>query len=671
MKNHREKVGMKYRTRMILAYATIALLVSLALGMIVYRMSSGYEMRSRENNLSVSAKSYVSQMNDRLSRMDAIMYYILSDSSMLDSITLLGRASDGVIPPLYVRNARTTIERGISTEYIMENSYRTVFFNEDGFFASSALKVSGQTSANQRLIEAFSMDELDYLEPVIEANGHSVIVGPHRDFWGAYDDPMVFSLMKAPRGYNRQFLEVEMQLSSLSMLESSDDQTQFAVMINGDTLLYSGGGGTGGTAGGETGDDRAGDDAAGDAPAEDSTARNRTTAEEGTTGEGSGKSSINGSTGDEEALEEYFKTVSERIPEEGTLTDNGNVFASASSDMYDVSILTYRSVNSMAESRNRIFLTSFLAALVTFAVSLTIIIIWSNVLVRPVKMLQQIVEETSIDNLEDTSRMEQMDKASGLDEFSNLAHSYQAMTKRLNTALENEKRASMLQLQAQFDTLQTQVNPHFIYNVLNIISSRAIMADDEVICEMCGSLGSMLRYSTNNKKRYASVSEELEYLNSYFYLLKSRYENRLNVMIDVENSVLDILLPKMTLQQIVENSIKHGYHETDENMDITITGKQEADGWFVMVEDNGSGAPDDKVSSLKGRFEEIRHSYSNLSISTEAEMGGIGLPNTFARCLLLFQDDLIFELGNRPGGNGFFVKIGARPQNNTGDGSLS
>ena len=179
------------------------------------------------------------------------------------------------------------------------------------------------------------------------------------------------------------------------------------------------------------------------------------------------------------------------------------------------------------------------------------------------------------------------------------------------------------------------------------------MADDEVICEMCGSLGSMLRYSTNNKKRYASVSEELEYLNSYFYLLKSRYENRLNVMIDVENS------------------IKHGYPETDENMDITITGKQEADGWFVMVEDNGSGAPDDKVSSLKGRFEEIRHSYSNLSISTEAEMGGIGLPNTFARCLLLFQDDLIFELGNRPGGNGFFVKIGARPQNNTGDGSLS
>ena len=603
---------MKFRTRMILAYMTISLLVSLVLGLIVYRTSLGYETRSRKNNLSVSAKSYITQMDDRLGRMDAIMYYILSDPAMLDSITLLGRASAEDLPQLFVREAQTTLDRGISTEYIMRNSYRTVFFNEYGFFSSSALKMSGQTSINQRLIESFDLSDIDYLEPVLVGDGHSVIVGPHRDFWAAYGDTGVFSLMKAPRGYCRQFLEVEMRVDSLELLESPDPGTCFAVIVNGDELLYVGG----------------------NAATEDSSPAAR------------------------EAEANRFLKIVKSLAAGETLTEDGSVFAKAESDSYAVSVLAFKSTEAMAEGRNRIFLTSFLTALVAFAVSLVSIIIWSSVLVKPVKYLQRIVEETSIDNLRDTARTLQMDAAPELDEFTNLARSYQAMTKRLDIALQNEKRSAMLQLQAQFDTLQTQVNPHFIYNVLNIISSRAVIADDEVICEMCGCLGNMLRYSTNNKARYARISEELEYLNNYFYLLKSRYQNRLQVKIDVENEIMDVVIPKMTLQQIVENSVKHGYHETDESMEISILGKKNGEGWNVLVSDNGSGAEEENLRKIREKLQEIRESYEEKSVPTEAEIGGIGLTNTYARCLLLFGQDLIFELGNRTDQPGFFVRLG-------------
>ena len=79
------------------------------------------------------------------------------------------------------------------------------------------------------------------------------------------------------------------------------------------------------------------------------------------------------------------------------------------------------------------------------------------------------------------------------DLFQELIDAYQAMMARLDKALRNEKQAAMLQLQAQFDTLQAQVNPHFIYNVLNTISSRAVLDNDETICEMCGCLGCPVR----------------------------------------------------------------------------------------------------------------------------------------------------------------------------------
>ena len=229
---------MKFRVRMILAYSTVAVLVSLVLGLLMYRSGDRYERNTQRNSLEVSARSYVTQMDDRLGRMDAILYYILSDPSMLESMTLLGRASDGNIPGNFLMQAKNTMEVGISTEYIMRNSYRSVYFNEDGFFASSAVRQSGYDALNQRLIEDYALEEVDYLDPVIEGDGHSVIVGPHTDFWGAYGSVQVYSMMKAPRGNHLGFLEVENRIDSLKSLASSDPDIRFAILVNDNELLY-------------------------------------------------------------------------------------------------------------------------------------------------------------------------------------------------------------------------------------------------------------------------------------------------------------------------------------------------------------------------------------------------------------------------------------------------
>lgn len=606
---------MKFRSKMVLAYTTVALLVSLILGISVARISLQYERNSQNNNLRVSAKSYVTQMDERLERMDAIMHYILSDSTLLESIRWLSEGSKGEVSNRYVLDAKSNLSTGLTTEYIMKNSYRTVFFNQDSFLASSAIYTTGAGNiAKHRLISNFEVEDIPYLEPVAAADGASVIVTSHPDFWSLNDKVPVYSMMKALRGEGMGFLEVENRMDSLDSLEKSDPDIEFLLIVNNGELLYA--------------------------------------SEEENMAEQGGEQWIRG------LQESDFEWIRD-LQEDKILTKNGAVYTKASSSDFALTVLAYKKNALIEKERRQLFFIAFAATLVTFGVSLLMITFWAGILTRPIKCLQETVENTNIENLRDHQLLE---KAGALDEFQELIRAYQAMMARLDEALQNEKQAAKLQLQAQFDTLQAQVNPHFIYNVLNTISSRAILDNDEAICEMCGSLGTMLRYSTNNKERYASVEKELEYLDSYFYLLNARHENWLEVSVDVERGIGKQVIPKMTLQQLVENSVKHGFRSKDSGRHISVTGRVMRGRWLIRVEDNGSGIPEQKLLELERRLEEVRKDILERAKPAEMELGGMGIVNTYARCVLLYFENLIFEMENVPGGCGFAVTVGQKTE---------
>lgn len=593
---------MKFRSKMVLAYTTVALLVSMILGIAVARISLQYEINSRKNSLRVSANSYVTQMDERLRRMDAIMHYILSDIVMLDSIGWL--AESGETANRYVLEAKSNISAGLTTEYIMKNSYRTIFFNQNSFLASSAIYAAGSGEIpTQRLISDFRVEDIPYLEPVTAADGKSVIVTAHRDYWSADHNVMVYSMMKALRGERMGFLEVENRMDSLHTLERSDPDVDFIMVVNGDELLY------------------ASDETYGTALA------------------GSDRERI------------------DSLQEDRIQTENGAIYTKVCSRDFDLTILAYNKNFLLRKERRQLFSLSFLATMITLAISLTMIIFWAGVLTRPIKSLQETVENTNIENLLDNQHL---GKEAALDEFQELICAYQAMMARLDEALRNEKQAAMLQLQAQFDMLQAQVNPHFIYNVLNVISSRAVLDNDEAICEMCGSLGNMLRYSTNNKERHATVEKELEYLNSYFYLLKARRGDWLEVTIEMDRNLKKQIIPKLTLQQFVENCVKHGFRDMTCGRRIVITGMMQKDGWRITVRDNGQGISEQTLEGLRRRLAEVRRDILERAKPAEMGIGGMGIVNTYARCLLLYAQDLVFEIENAPDGNGCSVTVGQK-----------
>ena len=581
---------MKYHTKLILGYATIALLLSIALGIVVYSISLDYEVKRQENSLDVTSAQLVSQMEDRFRTMDAIIYYILSDYDMLDSIETLGRISDREVQSSYVLNARTTLSNGFNTEYILKNSYRTVFYNQLGDLVSSFnAKEARQVSTD------FDLGTISYLERAVQAKGKTVLIGAHTDEWGRTDGPEVYSVMKALQGYQMGFLEVENTIESLSTLAVAAPGAEFVIVANGEEVMYS----------------------------------------------------SNGDYSDTESLRslcEKAESEEEKI--------SGMLVSRSSSEEFDLSVIAYIPEIAEGDGREAILITAMAAAIIAFGVCLLLIILWSYILTKSIRELRGVIEQTSLENLD----IQAIETDYGLDEVRTLAKSYQAMTKRLSQAVNSEKRALMLQMQAQFDALQAQINPHFLYNVLNIISGRGIENNDDMICDMCGALASMLRYSTNNKERYVKTEQEMNYLENYLYLLKARYGDKISFDVSIDPAVRDKLLPKMTLHQFVENILAHAYGHSDRRMIIQVIGTMYSDHWEIRVQDNGEGISEEKLREIREKIKNVRKNLENRR-GMEMEIGGMGLVNTYARCFLLYHDALIFSIRNLPSG-GVEVTVG-------------
>lgn len=534
---------MKYQTKLILGYTTIALLLSIALGIVVYSISLDYEVKRQKNSLDVTSAQLVSQMEDRFRTMDAIIYYILSDYDMLDSIETLGRISDREVQSSYVLNARTTLSNGFNTEYILKNSYRTVFYNQLGNLVSSFnAKEARQVSTD------FDLGTISYLERAVQTKGKTVLIGAHTDEWGRTDGPEVYSVMKALQGYQMGFLEVENTIESLSTLAVAAPGAEFVIVANGEEVMYS----------------------------------------------------SNGDYSDTESL----RSLCEKAESEEEKT-SGMLVSRSSSEEFDLSVIAYIPEIAEGDGREAILITAMAAAIIAFGVCLLLIILWSYILTKSIRELRGVIEQTSLENLD----IQAIETGYGLDEVRTLANSYQAMTKRLSQAVNSEKRALMFQMQAQFDALQAQINPHFLYNVLNIISGRGIENNDDMICDMCGALASMLRYSTNNKERYVKTEQEMNYLENYLYLLRARYGDKISFDVSIDSAVRDKLLPKMTLHQFVENILAHAYGHSDRRMIIQVSGTMYSDHWEIRVQDNGEGISEEKLREIREKIKNVRKTW--------------------------------------------------------------
>ena len=157
---------------------------------------------------------------------------------------------------------------------------------------------------------------------------------------------------------------------------------------------------------------------------------------------------------------------------------------------------------------------------------------------------------------------------------------------------------------ARLAALEAQLNPHFLYNTLQAIGTEALLNDQPQINRMLASLAANLRYSIKGGDP-VRLKDEIVYVNNYIMLQKIRFEERLHVQIGISGEYDNFLIPKISIQTLVENSILHGFDDTTESISIHIRASRIGDLLQIQVTDDGCGIDEPHLKELKSEFQNI------------------------------------------------------------------
>lgn len=227
------------------------------------------------------------------------------------------------------------------------------------------------------------------------------------------------------------------------------------------------------------------------------------------------------------------------------------------------------------------------------------------------------------------------------------------MQKRNKLSMEHEIALHNQEMQSRMLALQSQMNPHFLYNSLATIQSMADENMNDEIVDMCQTISRILRYISSDKQLLVSIHEDLIHVKDYLQCMKIRYDDDLNYNIFVPEKMTDILIPKLCLQLIVENSIKYATKSVRPPWKVDITGVVTETYWEISIKDNGAGFSDEDIRTINEKIKYI----NETSLLPSLELNGMGLLNIYIRFKTLYKGNHIFKIGNLATG-GAIVTIG-------------
>lgn len=203
-----------------------------------------------------------------------------------------------------------------------------------------------------------------------------------------------------------------------------------------------------------------------------------------------------------------------------------------------------------------------------------------------------------------------------------LAEKITEMSQKITNLINQVYKAEIKSKDAQIEALISQINPHFLYNTLQLIKTESLKGNPGEVSDTVNCLSRFLRYTINNRELYVPLHEELGHIRIYVEIYKKRFPGKYTLVIHTEEGTEETMVPKLILQPVVENAIKHGMSKKDGPGIITITVKGKDD-LAVVIEDNGVGMEGEAAARL---FEALS--------GTEAQDAHVGLHNIQERLKL-------------------------------------
>lgn len=339
--------------------------------------------------------------------------------------------------------------------------------------------------------------------------------------------------------------------------------------------------------------------------------------------------------------EEIDKVLS--CGEDYFITDgrDGCLYTMSVSDKTGWTVVGVSYLDEMMETRRWITWTFFLTAVVLVSVAVLLSGFLADRITLPILKLRESMREVEKGNFEKASVV-----VTEKNEIGSLGNSFNLMTRKIQELMaqnvEEQKEKRKIELRA----LQSQINPHFLYNTLDSIIWMAESGENEEVVQMTAALATMMRQSFNNKAEIVSLEAEIEHVESYLMIQKMRYMDKLNFSVSLEEGIRECPIVKLVLQPLVENAIYHGIRYKNGSGTVRVIAKREGEEIHITVEDDGVGMSEQALQHI---FDEHKVNYNS---------NGVGVYNVERRLKLYYGNAYgLFYESERNRGTRVLMKI--------------
>ncbi|MFD2332669.1 histidine kinase [Cohnella sp. GCM10020058] len=270
----------------------------------------------------------------------------------------------------------------------------------------------------------------------------------------------------------------------------------------------------------------------------------------------------------------------------------------------------------------------------------TLIIIWfsRSLNARLVRILKH-MKKVKNHSFEPIARQDAEDEIGQLTaEFNRMTLQIKSLIHDVYIADIQKKELLIKRNQSQLHALQSQINPHFLFNSLETIRMRSLMKKEEETARIIHSMAKIFRKSLTWGKDWVTIRDELDLVACFLDIQKYRFGDKLDYRIEADDSVLGLMIPKMTLQPLVENASIHGIEKLKEGGLIRVTVGKNEEGLVCTVHDNGAGIPPDRLASILSELEQ-----------SEDIGESVGIKNVYYRLKLYYKDKFGFEVSSKVG----------------------
>nr|WP_252205514.1 sensor histidine kinase [Enterocloster bolteae] len=267
-------------------------------------------------------------------------------------------------------------------------------------------------------------------------------------------------------------------------------------------------------------------------------------------------------------------------------------------------MVPYSDISAQVQSLNHSILLSIILCNLLILVCLLVV---SLAITAPVKKLIEAMREVQQGNFDyriDNKRSDEM----GL-----LMETFNYMVFKIDMLIKEVYQEKLAQKNAELEALQSQINPHFLYNTLDTINWMLLEKKEYEISGIVVSLGEMMKYAISRSSRTVALREEIRHVSNYLLIQKERMEDKLEYEIDIPHQYESVQVPRLILQPLVENAIIHGI-ETGGKVSIRVYEREEDGGCWLEVSDNGAGMDEEQLKRLRDGTTEMRMDHRSIGV---------------------------------------------------------